>query len=94
MTIQTTTKRAGGFTIVAVLGALSLSACNLEVLNPGSILDEDLTTRDLMPILVSGVSAEFNDIADGYAFTGARLTDDLAGYRELFQHRQVSAWSL
>ena len=63
---------------------LSLSACDLEVLNPGSILDEDLNTRDLMPIVVSGVSAEFNDIGDLYAFDIARLTDDLSGTGSYF----------
>ena len=76
--------RAGGMAMAAIVAAMSLSACDLEVLNPGRILDEDLTTRELMPILVSGVSAEFNDIADGYAFTGARLTDDLSGTGSYF----------
>lgn len=82
MTIRKNT--TGGVAVAAVVAAMSLSACDLEVINPGSILDEDLTTRDLMPILVSGVSAEFNDIADGYAFTGARLTDDLSGTGSYF----------
>ena len=81
---MTRQKRFGRLTVAGFVTALSLSACDLEVINPGSILDEDLTTRDLMPILVSGVSAEFNDIADGYAFTGARLTDDLSGTGSYF----------
>ena len=62
---MTRQKRFGRLTVAGFVTALSLSACDLEVINPGSILDEDLTTRDLMPILVSGVSAEVNDIADG-----------------------------
>jgi hypothetical protein len=82
------TGKTGLATGLAVLGALSLSACDLEVLNPGSILDEDLTTRDLMPILVSGVSAEFNDIGDFYAFDIARLTDDLSGTGSYFSTGQ------
>lgn len=72
----------------ALLAAVALTACDLEVLNPGSILDEDLNTRDLMPILVSGVSAEFNDIGDFYAFDVARLTDDLAGTGSYFSTGQ------
>ena len=82
------TGRTGLATGLVVLGALSLGACDLEVLNPGSILDEDLTTRDLMPILVSGVSAEFNDIGDFYAFDIARLTDDLSGTGSYFSTGQ------
>ncbi len=85
---MTRQKRFGRLTVAGFVTALSLSACDLEVINPGSILDEDLTTRDLMPILVSGVSAEFNDIADGYAFTGAILTDDLAGTGSYFSTGQ------
>lgn len=75
-------------TAVVFAGAFGLVGCDLEVLNPGSILDEDLTTRDLMPILVSGVSAEFNDIGDFYAFDIARLTDDLAGTGSYFSTGQ------
>lgn len=82
------TGKTGLATGLVVLGALSLGACDLEVLNPGSILDEDLTTRDLMPILVSGVSAEFNDIGDFYAFDIARLTDDLSGTGSYFSTGQ------
>ena len=72
----------------ALVAAFTLNACDLEVLNPGSILDEDLTTIDLMPILVAGVSAEFNDIGDLYAFDIARLTDDLAGTGSYFSTGQ------
>ncbi len=82
------TKRMGSKGVAALIAALALSGCDLEVLNPGSILDEDLTTRDLMPILVSGVSAEFNDIGDFYAFDIARLTDDLAGTGSYFSTGQ------
>ena len=75
-------------TAPALVAAFALNACDLEVLNPGSILDEDLTTIDLMPILVSGVSAEFNDIGDYFAFDIARLTDDLAGTGSYFSTGQ------
>ena len=68
--------------------ALLASGCNLEVLNPGAILDEDLNTPDLMPIVVAGASAELNDVGDGYAFTGGRLTDDLSGTGSYFSTGQ------
>ena len=71
--------------------AVIMSGCDLEVQNPGSILDSDLTTPQLMPILVAGVSAEYNDIGDLYAFSTARLSDDIAGTGSYFgtqQYRQ------
>lgn len=82
------TRRTGFGGIAVLLSAFGMSGCELEVLNPGRILDEDLNTRDLMPILVSGVSAEFNDIGDFYAFDIARLTDDLAGTGSYFSTGQ------
>ncbi len=59
--------------------AVVLSGCDLEVLNPGAIQDGDLNTPELMPVLVAGVSAEYNDVQDNYAFDIARLTDEAAG---------------
>lgn len=82
------TGKAGTGVFAALMAAFALTACELEVLNPGRILDEDLTTRDLMPILVSGASAEFNHIGDFYAFDIARLTDDLAGTGSYFSTGQ------
>lgn len=75
-------------TLAALMSVFALTGCELEVLNPGRILDEDLTTRELMPILVSGVSAEFNDIGDFYAFDIARLTDDISGTGSYFSTGQ------
>ena len=80
--------RATTGALAALVAAFALTACELEVLNPGRILDEDLTTRDLMPILVSGASAEFNHIGDFYAFDIARLTDDLSGTGSYFSTGQ------
>ncbi len=82
--MKTNRKGAVAGMAAKVLGVVILSGCDLEVLNPGRILDEDLNTRELMPIVVSGASAEFNDVVDNYAFTGARLTDDLAGTGSYF----------
>ena len=75
--------RYGLWPLIAGFSVL-LSGCTLEVLNPGAILDEDLNTADLMPIVVAGASAELNDVMDGYAFTGGRLTDDLSGTGSYF----------
>ncbi len=80
------TNRARGV-IVPLLAAgftLFLAGCDLEVQNPGAILDQDLNTPELMPILAAGVSAEFSDIVDSYSFNVARLTDEMAGTGSYF----------
>lgn len=79
-------KRRGSRTLpllVAGLGIL-LSGCDFEVLNPGQILDDDLNDPNLVDVLVAGVSGEFNDLPDTYAFTIARLTDEVAGSGSYF----------
>ncbi|MEM7416280.1 MAG: RagB/SusD family nutrient uptake outer membrane protein [Gemmatimonadota bacterium] len=84
------TRRAGRVSAAAMV-AVVFSGCSLEVLNPGAIQDADLNTPELMPVLVSGVSAEYNDIGDMYAFSGARLTDEVAGtgsYTSTQEYRQ------
>lgn len=84
------TRRAGQLSAAAAI-AVVMSGCSLEVLNPGAIQDADLVTPELMPVLVSGVSAEYNDIGDTYAFSGARLTDEAAGtgsYTSTQEYRQ------
>lgn len=70
--------RLAKWPLLAVL-AVGISACDLEVQNPGTIQDDDLNTPTLMPILVAGVSAEYNDIQDEVVFDGSILSDDLAG---------------
>lgn len=84
------TRRAGHVSAAAAI-AVVMSGCSLEVLNPGAIQDADLITPELMPVLVSGVSAEYNDIGDIFAFSGARLTDEVAGtgsYTSTQEYRQ------
>ena len=79
------TTRFGRYATLIALGGLVLPACDLEVLNPGRILDEDLNSPDLMGVLVNGVAAEFNDVVDLVGFEAvARLTDDLAGTGSYF----------
>lgn len=78
------TRNAGAVVALAVLA----SGCDLEVVNPGSIQDQDLNSAELMPILVAGVSAEYNDIQDTYAYAAGRLTDDIAGTGSYFGTQQ------
>lgn len=72
------TKKTGLVPAVAAF-AVILSGCELEVLNPGAIQDADLTDPSLMPVLVNGVSAEYNDFQDDLAFDVAILSDEMAG---------------
>ncbi len=83
MRTQTMTTR-GAFLAVIAGGLVFVSACDLQVSNPGAILDDDLNTEELMPILVNGVSFEFNDFVDDIAFDNARLTDEMAGTGSYF----------
>ncbi len=83
--------RRVGMVPTATAIAVVMSGCSLEVLNPGAIQDADLIQPELMPVLVSGVSAEYNDVGDTYAFSGARLTDEVAGtgsYTSTQEYRQ------
>ncbi len=83
-------RRAGILPVVAAV-AVVLSGCDLEVLNPGAIQDADLTDPSLMPVLVNGVSSEFNDFYDDMAFDVAILADEMAGtgsYSGTQQYRQ------
>lgn len=70
--------RLAKWPLLAVL-AVGVSACDLEVQNPGTIQDDDLNEPNLMPILVAGVSGEYNDVQDLLAYSAGRLTDDIAG---------------
>ena len=76
--------RTGGVLPLIAGFAVLASGCDFEVLNPGSILDEDLNTPALMPILVAGASAELNDVIDTYSFWGGTLTDDMSGTGSYF----------
>jgi hypothetical protein len=63
--------------LAAVL-AVGLAGCDLEVLNPGAVLDEDLNSPDVADVLVAGVSAEYNQVQDLLVMEVSRLTDDIA----------------
>lgn len=84
MRTKRTSRVAGSISVRIAAGVALLSGCGLEVSNPGAILDEDIDDPDLMPTLVSGVSAELNDAIDEHSFTGARLTDEMAGTGSYF----------
>jgi len=49
------------------------------VTNPGQTLDDDLNDPDMIPILITGLSADVSDFMDDIPFDVARLTDELAG---------------
>ncbi len=59
--------------------AVILTGCDLEVLNPGAIQDADLSSPELMGVLVNGVSAEYNGFQDNLAFDVALLSDEVSG---------------
>ena len=80
-----------GFMPAVAAFAVVLSGCSLEVLNPDNIQDADLVDPALMPILVNGVSSEYNDFADDLAFDIAILSDEMAGtgsYSSTQEYRQ------
>ena len=79
------TGRVGLAPMLLAAFSMLLAGCSLEVLNPGAILDEDLNTPELMPIVVNGVSAEFNNVPDALAYNVARLTDDMSGTGSYFE---------
>jgi len=50
--------------LVALAGALTAVACNLDVTNPGPIADVSLLTPDAVPSLVTGMSSDLSNIYD------------------------------
>lgn len=65
---------------LAVVGlAAATSACELEVQNPGAILEEDLNTPNMMEVLATGVSAELSDAVETNDYTIVRLLDETIG---------------
>ena len=50
-----------------------------DIENPGQTLDSDLNDPDMIPILITGLSADVSDFMDDIPFDVARLTDELAG---------------
>ena len=71
--------RGPGSRFLVIAALTVLSACDLDVKNPGAILDDDLNDPDLMGVVAAGVSAEFSDFVDNNAFVVARLTDEMVG---------------
>ncbi|MBT8397863.1 MAG: RagB/SusD family nutrient uptake outer membrane protein [Gemmatimonadetes bacterium] len=50
-----------------------------DVSNPGQTLDSDLNDPNMIPILLTGLSADVSDFMDNFPFDVARLSDELAG---------------
>lgn len=65
--------------IFFLVTSLLVSGCDFGVTNPGRIQEKDLNTVEGMETLVTGMSADFSYIYDDLGFTGARLSDELAG---------------
>lgn len=71
--------KTGVVLVFFVVTSLLVSACDFGVTNPGRIQEKDLNTVKGMETLVTGMSADFSYIYDDLGFTGARLSDELAG---------------
>ena len=50
-----------------------------DIENPGQTLDSDLNNPDMIPILITGLSADISDFMDNFPFDVARLSDEMAG---------------
>ncbi|MBN2731302.1 MAG: RagB/SusD family nutrient uptake outer membrane protein [Balneolaceae bacterium] len=70
---------SAGLILMLVLLAGVITSCDFGVTNPGRIQEDDLNTVKGMEALVTGMSADFSYIYDDLSFTGARLSDELAG---------------
>ena len=49
-----------------------------DIENPGQTLDSDLNNPDMIPILITGLSADVSDFMDNFPFDVARLSDEMA----------------
>lgn len=77
--------------VLILFAAISLvvSGCDFGVTNPGRIQEKDLNTVEGMETLVTGMSADFSNIYDDIGFTGARLSDELAGSGSYYSTSQL-----
>jgi hypothetical protein len=66
-------------TPLALAGVVGLAGCDFDVNNPGAVLESDLNTLEAIDALVTGMSSDFSEEYDGFAFIVARVTDDMAG---------------
>ena len=79
-------KRAGAGVLPAlVMGLAVVAGCDLEVENPGALLDPDINDLVTLPFLVNGAAQEFNQLPDNLALDVLRLTDEAAGTGSYFQ---------
>ena len=66
-------------TPLALAGVVGLAGCDFDVDNPGAVLESDLNTLEAIDAIVTGMSSDFSEEYDGFAFILARVTDDMAG---------------
>src|SRR5690554_6025098 len=76
---------------VALTAVLFLAACDLfEVTNPGQIMDADLESVNMIPTLVTGMSADFSEAVGSVAEAGAAMSDEMEGSSNLVWVREYS----
>lgn len=81
--------KTGVVLVFFIVTSLLISACDFGVTNPGRIQEKDLNTVEGMETLVTGMSADFSYIYDDLGFTGARLSDELAGSGSYYSTSQL-----
>ena len=75
----------GSLVPVLAVGLAVVSGCDLDVENPGALLDADINDLVTLPFLVNGAAQEFNQLPDNLALDVLRLTDEAAGSGSYFQ---------
>lgn len=71
-------RRTSGAVVLAMTGAtLAITGC--DVVNPGQILDADLSDASAFRVLVNGMAGDFTDALDDLNWNNAVMMGDLAG---------------
>ena len=72
--------RRGAWAFLTTLFLLTAGCGDVfDIENPGEVLDSDLDDPELIPVLITGLSADVSDFIDDVGFDVARLTDEMAG---------------
>lgn len=74
MTSHTSFRRS----VSVLVGAMLIAACDLRVVNPGPIADEDLDHPMMMPALVAGMSGDLSNAVSRVLTMSAIASDELA----------------
>ncbi|MDP2958516.1 MAG: RagB/SusD family nutrient uptake outer membrane protein [Longimicrobiales bacterium] len=89
---KTSQWRQGLLKPAALLAVLSTAACGelFDVTNPGRILDADLEDANMVPTVVTGMSADFSVALGGVAVASALMSDEIEGSGNNVWERQYS----